>query len=431
MADYTQAIIHFDGDSFFASVEQALDYRLRGKPVVTGAERGAATSLSHEAKLRGVHRSMNMKEIRRICPEAILVPSNYTAYSVFAQRMYRIAREFTPFVEEYSIDECFADITGLAEDRGTTYEAIALAVKAKLEQSLGVTFGVGLAPSKTLAKVASKYHKPAGFTSIPNDAIEDILRDMPVHDIWGLGGSSSATLKNLGVHTALEYAQKSDAWMREHNLAKPMREIWLELQGYAIKQLTLTHSHRIKSIMKTRTFTPPSLDQAYIFSQLSKNVEAACQGLRWRHAKARAGSFYLKTQEFTYHSVSLGFPTPTNDPSEVLKAIAAHFSKVYATEILYRASGVTLHTLVPDEVETPDLFGDSVLAQEKEGTLISVDALNRRHGHHTVFLGSTLAALSERKDAPARKKNIHTPKFLQAGDSLKKSLNIPYLGTVH
>ena len=115
---YPRAIVHFDGDSFFASVEQAKDYRLRGKPVVTGGERGAVTSLSKEAKMLGAHRGMPMQEIRRVCPSVIVLAGDYTAYSIYAKRMYAIAKTFTTKVEEYSIDECFADITGLNESRG-------------------------------------------------------------------------------------------------------------------------------------------------------------------------------------------------------------------------------------------------------------------------------------------------------------------------
>ena len=108
-----KAIVHFDGDSFFASVEQVLNFRLKGKPIVTGAERGAITSASIEAKKMGVGRGVSLRDARKLCPQLLVVPSNYLAYSIFARRMYSIVREFTPLVEEYSIDECFADITGL------------------------------------------------------------------------------------------------------------------------------------------------------------------------------------------------------------------------------------------------------------------------------------------------------------------------------
>src|SRR4051812_2148322 len=109
---FPRAIVHFDGDSFFASVEQLMNHELRGKPVVTGGERGAATSLSYEAKRMGANRGMSLQEIKKLCPDVVVVSSDYLSYSIYARRMYSIVRSFTPDVEEYSIDECFADITG-------------------------------------------------------------------------------------------------------------------------------------------------------------------------------------------------------------------------------------------------------------------------------------------------------------------------------
>ena len=108
-----RAIIHVDCDAFFASVEQALNPHLKNKPVITGKERGIAASMSYEAKARGVTRGMPTGQIRQVCPEAVILPSDYEAYSLLSKRFFEIVRRFTPDVEEYSIDECFADLTGL------------------------------------------------------------------------------------------------------------------------------------------------------------------------------------------------------------------------------------------------------------------------------------------------------------------------------
>jgi len=428
-SSYPRAILHFDGDAFFASVEQANDWRLRGKPVVTGAERGAATSLSYEAKAYGLNRSMPMREIRRICPEAIIVSSDYTAYSIYARRMYAIVRKYTHLVEEYSIDECFADITGLEDMLGISYEEIAKRIKEHLEESLGVTFGVGLAPTKTLAKVASKHHKPAGFTAIPLEKIREFLGATQIYDIWGLGGVSSVRLRKLGVITALDYIEKSEGWLKDNGFVKPQRDTWSELRGYHALSLSVGAHAKPHSIMKTRTFTPSSTDRNYIFSQLSKNVEAACAALRKHRVKARALSFYLKTQEFTYHGVQLDLPIALSTAPEILAYIEARFDEVYATEIPYRASGVTMRSLVEDDSVTPDLFGEYRKVSAKKDAFSALDALNNRFGRHTVFLGSSMRALN----APelARNKKAMMRSFVRTGPQKKKSLNIPYLGIVH
>jgi len=427
MTAYPRAILHFDGDAFFASIEQSLDHTLKGKPVVTGAERGAATSISYEAKARGVSRGMSMREIKLVCPEAIIVPGNYTAYSIYARRMYAIVRSFTPIVEEYSIDECFAEITGLDARFGMPYEKIALLMKDRLEEELGVTFGVGLAPNKTLAKVASKYRKPSGFTAIPRDEIETYLSTLRAGSIWGLGGASSLRLERLGIENALVYARQTDAWLTENRFEKPLREIWAELNGHFVRPLGSGKNHRIGSIMKTHTFRPTH-DREAIFAELSKNVEAACIKARRHKVKAKALSFYLKTQEFTYFGRQLDLPVALDDPSELLRLIGYEFDEVYDPLVLYRASGITLRSLSIEGTMTRDLFGTQEAVDAKnEMKLAAVDRLNQRYGRHTVFLASSLTAVHTREDSLKKRGARHARMPVEAR---KKTIDIPFLGKV-
>lgn len=421
MNEYPRAILHFDGDAFFASVEQQLDYRLKGRPVVTGGERGCVTSLSYEAKAHGVMRSMPMREVKRICPEVVIVPGNYTAYSLFARRMYEIVRTYTPYVEEYSIDECFADITGLEKRFGMSYADIARMIKARLEEELGLTFGVGLAGTKTLAKVASKHHKPAGFTEIPHSAIDAFLRNLSAGSVWGLGGRSSLKLLGLGVTTAREFVQKDDAWLLAHGFGKPYREIRLELLGTSVKPLVTESDGRIGSIMKTHTFRPTRNREA-IYAEFSKNVEAACVKARRHGVKARALSFFLKSQEFMYYGRQLVLPVPLHDPRDMLRAVEDLFDEVYDADTLYRASGITLRSLVRDEGRTFDLFGEEAGHDARRKDLLSaLDRVNGRYGKHTLVLASSMQAIPQVRTRPGPR----LPKGFKG-----KSLSIPYLGTV-
>ena len=432
-ADFPRAILHFDGDAFFASVEQVMDYRLKGKPVITGAERGAATSLSYEAKAFGVHRGMRLSEIRIRCPEAIIVDSDYISYAIYSRRMYGIVRSYTPLVDEYSIDECFADISGLDAQMGISYEEIALKIKAELEDSLGITFGVGLAPTKTLAKVASKAHKPAGFTSIPMSAIPKFLEPMSIFNVWGLGGASGANLTKLGAETALKFSQRPDAWLTEHHLGKAYRDIWLELNGHLIKPLELEVVDSIGSIMSTRTFKPPSMTRSFIFSQLSKNVERVCEKARSHRVQTRGISFYLKTQEFTYHTVSIELTVPVGSPSELLHFISERFDEVYKEGILYRATGITLRSFVADQAQMPDLFGETQKLEEKNKAFGAIDTLNERYGKQTVFLASSLQATKHREESFQRRDRRILKKrdaYSLGPEQKRKTLSMPYLGIV-
>ena len=133
---FPRAIMHIDGDSFFASVEIARDPRLRGKPVITGKERGIVSACTPDVKKRGVTRGMKLGEARKLCPDAIILPSDYETYSIFSERMYEIVRRYTPMVEEYSIDECFADITGMRRVNKMNYRDMAHSIKRELEVEL-------------------------------------------------------------------------------------------------------------------------------------------------------------------------------------------------------------------------------------------------------------------------------------------------------
>src|SRR3989338_8905070 len=152
LSHFPRAIVHIDVDAFFASCEQAVHPEYRGKPVVTGKERGIVAATSYEAKAKGVSRGVPLWEVKKLCPDAIILPSDYETYSLFSKRMFAIMRRFTSQVEEYSIDEGFADITGLQRPFHCSYSAIALKMKSAIESELGITVSVGLSLSKVLCK---------------------------------------------------------------------------------------------------------------------------------------------------------------------------------------------------------------------------------------------------------------------------------------
>src|SRR3989344_2480727 len=305
--NFPRAILHIDGDSFFASCEVAKDPSLRGKPVITGRERGIVSACTYEAKARGVKRGMRLFEVRKICPDAVILPSDYETYSLFSERMYKIVRRYTPDVEEYSIDECFADLTptlknGMAshqqnsdcgcnrnflrqaKKRAATQEdaifstgqagMLAQCIQQTLECELGMTFSIGLSATKTLAKVGSKWNKPHGLTMIPLSEAPRFLAALSVGEIWGIGPNTSAYLNKYGIKTAFDFANKSEEWVRGQ-LSKPYIEVWYELNGVIKNELDTKGRRTYQSISKTKTFTPPSSDAAFIYAQLSKNVENA------------------------------------------------------------------------------------------------------------------------------------------------------------
>lgn len=424
-----RAILHIDGDAFFASCEVAMNPALKGRPVVTGKERGIASSLSYEAKAKGVKRGMVLSEIRRLCPDVVILPSDYETYSIFSKRMYNIVRRYTSDVEEYSIDECFADLTGLRRALKMTYEDMAKNIKHELDTELGMTFSVGLAPNKVLAKLASKWKKPSGLTIINSNEIERFTREVAVGKIWGIGPATSAYLNKQGIATALDFANKNPAWVEEH-LAKPFVEIWHELRGDFIYNLNTEDKHDYQSISKTKTFTPATSDRQFIYSQLSKNVENACIKARRHNLSCKKFFFFLKSQDFHHYGYEVSMLRASSAPQDFLFEIKRAFDRVYRRDVLYRATGIVLMELIDNSVVQPDLFQGMGQIEKWQKIYEGVDKIDEKFGKHSVFLGSSLRALSgrqyqgDRSDTAKRKGNI------LPGENKRQRLCIPMLGEV-
>ncbi len=428
LRSYPRAILHIDGDCFFVSCEVALHPELKGKPVVTGKERGIASSLSYEAKALGVTRGMMLSEVKRLCPDVIILPSDYETYSLFSKRMFNIVRRYTPEVDEYSIDECFADLTGLRRSLRMSYETMAENIKRDLDNELGMTFSVGLGPNKVIAKIGSKWKKPSGLTTIPANKIHLYTKNLSVEKVWGIGPQTTAYLNKLGIKTALEFSLKPEDWVKD-KLSKPYYEIWKELRGEMVYSLNLEEKHDYQSISKTKTFTPPSSDRDFVFSQLSKNVENACIKARRHHLATKKIYFFLKTQDFRYSGLELKLSTSVSIPQELLRVILENFGRLYRRNIQYRATGIVLMDLEENSNTQMDLFGATAQVDTWKKVFEKVDDIDAKFGKHSVYLGTSYQAMkkitvNDRGDIATRAKT------LLKGENSRQRLGIPMLGEV-
>lgn len=427
--EFSKAIVHIDGDGFFAACEVAKDPTLRGKPVVTGKERGIVSAATYEAKRRGIVRGMQLHEVRKICPEAVILPSDYETYSLFSRRMYEIVRRYTPTVEEYGIDECFGDLSGLRRMHRMPYTGIARRIKEELNRELGMTFSVGLGPTKVLAKLGSKWKKPDGFTVIGRSEAPAYLAKTPLRQVWGIGHNTACYLEQHGMKTAGDLARKEEGWVMRM-LSKPYIELWHELRGDSVLALSTDPHDSYQSIQKTKTFTPPSTDAAFIYSQLSKNIENACIKARRYGLATDSVHFFLKTQEFRYHGMELKLPYPTNVPQDMLRAVQDFFPQVYRAGVRYRATGVTLAKLASASTAQLDLFGERKKAEGLKKVYESVDELSERYGKHAVFLGSSFKAMTRDAHAGDRGELPERRRTLLKGETARKRLSLPFLGEV-
>lgn len=412
---FPRAILHIDGDSFFASCEMARRPDLRGRAVVTGEERGIATAMSIEAKRLGITRGMPVHQIRRDFPSVVILKSDYESYAMYSKRMCDIVRRYTPDVEEYSIDECFADLTGLRRSLRMSYPDIARAIKHDLQTELGITFSVGLSLTKVLAKTASKHQKPDGLTCIPGYKIEEYLSTTLASYIWGIGPNTAVYLEKLGIRTALELAKKDLSFVETY-LTKPTIELWRELRGESVLRLETGKKTEYKSIMKTRTFSPPSSERSVVLGELSRNIESACVRLRHYGLYAKEINFYIKGQDYRYSRVEIDMPVPSCTPEKFLEAIQNNFDKIYKPGKVYRATGVTLGGISARQVVTGDLFGAFATNEAVKRIYDEIDVLSEKFGRVVVSLGSSMKGRNQESINERRK--------------IRRVLPLPLLGKV-
>jgi len=423
---WPQAILHVDADAFFASCEQAIHPELRGRPVITGKERGIVAAASYEAKSRGVQRGVRLSDVKKICPDAVILPSDYETYSLFSMRMFGILRRFSPDVEEYSIDEAFVDLTGLRRTFHGSYGVIAEKIQCAIEKELGFTVSIGVSLSKVLAKIGSKHKKPHGLTLIPGREIHCYLEHLPVEKLWGIGPNTAAFLNKHGIRTALQYARRDEHFIVK-NLSKPYQEIWQELNGRPVYPVVVEAKDSYQSISKTKTFTPPSTDVGFIFAQLSKNLENACiKARRYRLAATRLIAF-LRTQDFRDSGMEVKLNLPSAYPVYLMGPMREAFGRIYKANTLYRQTGVVLAGLVPDDGTQYTLFDDATKIEKMARVYEVVDSLSEKYGKHTVQHGSSLPTKlqaqheGDRGDLPLRKTDMFR------GENKRQRLGLPLM----
>ena len=192
------SILHADLDAFYASVEQRDDPALRGRPVIVGG--GVVLAASYPARACGVRTAMGGARARALCPEAVVVPPRFDAYVAASRAVFAIFRDTAPIVEGLSIDEAFLDVSGLEAISGTPVQ-IAVALRARVREEVGLAITIGLATTKFLAKVASGVAKPDGLVIVPAAAARGFLAPLPVTRLWGVGAATGARLRAGGLTT--------------------------------------------------------------------------------------------------------------------------------------------------------------------------------------------------------------------------------------
>ena len=391
-------ILHIDFDSFFASVEQQANPALRGKPVgVTAANgRTAIIAASREAKKRGIKSPSSTYTAKILCPEIQFVKADFVKYWDVSKKFIAICKDYTPYLEVFSIDELFMDVTQTSHLFGGVNHVINQ-IKKRIREEIGefITVSVGIAENKLLAKLASGWNKPNGIYQITPENLDQTYAEAELTDICGIGPRIQKRLNQIGVYTLLE--------LRSTPLPSLIAEFG-NIEGQFLKRVGLGHDPspvipytketEAKSIGRQYCLPANQYDTESVFQNVYELCEELGIKLRRLKLKARRVHVYLSGSiRVSSHKTSdIYFQTGQELFSSCLKQIKAAHSGFYdvAKEAWYvRRIGITVSLLEHEEAIPEDLFGE----KKKQDTLTKiVDMINTKFGDHTIRNGFLLYA---------------------------------------
>ncbi len=376
-------IVHVDVDAFFASVEQVLNPKLRGLPVLVG--RGVVASASYEAKFRGVRTAMSFREARRICPKAVVVPGQYEHYADFAERVRRILETYTPAVETAALDDFYLDFAG-TERLYPDYEAALRRLQAEILGRTGLSVSVGAATTKVVASIASRLARPRGFRMVAPGNEEEFLAPLPVEKLHGIGHTHAAMLAERGVATIGQLRQIPRPALEAAFGEAAGRQIWERARGLDGREVVMPATP--KSVSRETTVEGGTIDTEFLGGLIEYLSERIGSTLRDYKRQARTIGLRLRyVDSFSAHQ-TVRLARPTNDERELLAAAKELFGKLFTRRVAVRLAGVSVTNLEPDRRQH-ELFDTD--ANRRWYLNRGVDTVRGRYGWNAVFYGKGLA----------------------------------------
>lgn len=339
-----RTIIHLDLDAFFCAVEEQRDPTLRGKAFAVGGRpesRGVVASASYVARQFGVRSAIPMSQAVRLCPELIVVPSNFAAYRAASLQVMERLHALTPLVEQISIDEAFLDVTALGEPG----DLLAARLQATIRDDLALSCSLGVASNKLIAKVATDVGKslvrsgkmPQAICVVPPGDEAAFLAPLPATALWGVGPRTAERLALLGIHTIGEIA----AWPAD-DLARRFGQHGEDLarRSRGIDNRPIVTERAAKSISQETTFARDVSDRTALERTLRVQAAEIAQKLRRKELMGSTVKLKIRWPDFTTPTRQLTLPQPTDEPEAIAEAALRLFDQVWTGEHAVRLIGV-------------------------------------------------------------------------------------------
>lgn len=384
-------ILHIDMDAFFAAIEQHDNPAYRGKPVIVGGDphsRGVVSTCSYEARKFGVHSAMPLREALHRCPQAIFTPVRGWRYAEVSREIMRIMNQYTPLVEPLSLDEAFLDLTGCEVLFGSP-EKIGREIVDRIGLELGLSASAGLAPNKFLAKLASDLEKPGGFVVITEDNMVQILEDLPVGKIWGVGPKTETQLIEMGIRTI--------GMLRRINpdpLVKKFGETGYQLYrlAYGLDDRMVVTDADTKSVGHEITFQNDTDDREFLAGVLLWLTEQVARKLRRYNLRGRVITVKIRDHNFKTLTKRVTLNEPTDFEEEIYREAFRLAGEVQWSGRKVRLIGVSVSGFDNKQSLQLGLFSDPVQSRDigLEKLHQAMDHLRDRFGEEIVTKGTVL-----------------------------------------
>ncbi|MDD5143165.1 DNA polymerase IV [Methanoregula sp.] len=326
-----QIILHLDMDSFYASVEERKQPELAGKPVVIGADpkqgkgRGVVSTCSYEARKYGIRSAMPISQAYVLCPHAVFLPPDFPAYIQASAAVMAILRSYGFRMEQVSIDEAFLDISHLGGFE--TAQAFAMEVRECIRKRLGLSCSIGIAPSRTIAKIASDFRKPGGLTMVTPSAARDFLSPLPVRRIPGVGKKAEAMLFEMGIRTIGDLAQQDVQVLigRFGRSVVSLHQLACGIDSTGVPE----GSGEAKSISRETTFETDTDDREHLLSVIDELVRCVGESLASEGLRLRTLTLKIRYSGFITRNRGRSFSRGTDNPAAMKSLAHALFREEY------------------------------------------------------------------------------------------------------
>lgn len=384
-----------DCNNFYASCERVFNPSLEGKPVVVLSNNdGCIVARSQEAKNLGLKMGEPFFKIRDFCyaHKVFVFSSNYQLYGSISQRVMNVLNTMTPAMEYYSIDEAFLQFDSSQSPICLFSKCISL--KKMVKKWVGIPISLGIAPTKTLAKVANSLAKkdPSGVFDLTDLIIRtEVLRNYPIGDVWGIGSRLQDKLFRMGIFTALEFCETDPKRIRKEMGVVGERMHW-ELKGISCSKIQEEPDAK-KSITCSRSFGKTISDLTQLEEALSNYVNIACKKLRDQKGCASAMCIFVeklvdpKLGIRDYSNIAIKFSSPTNYTPHVITDAKKCLEKLFEKNSRYKKCGVILLDIIPEKHVVADFFIETT-SLKKAALMEIMDSINVKHGKNSLFFGA-------------------------------------------